>query len=197
MKRLLIAMGALAVAVPSAQAATVIETVNLDGRVNGSLDGTAGVVSVLLNAGTYSLKFVDGLYSGFSRWSSNAGCSGAGTHCRQGYENSARYVIGGVTYGIGDNDGLGTPGPHGEAYYASAAQAIAAAAGYSATFTLTEAQNVQFYLRDNVLGDNRGGVSLAISAVPEPATWAMMILGFGVVGAAMRRRKTNVSVSYA
>lgn len=28
------------------------------------------------------------------------------------------------------------------------------------------------------------------TAVPEPATWAMMILGFGLVGGAMRRRKT-------
>ncbi|MEN2786102.1 PEPxxWA-CTERM sorting domain-containing protein [Sphingomonas qilianensis] len=27
-----------------------------------------------------------------------------------------------------------------------------------------------------------------ITAVPEPATWAMMVLGFGFVGAAMRRR---------
>lgn len=29
----------------------------------------------------------------------------------------------------------------------------------------------------------------AIGAVPEPATWAMMILGFGIAGAAMRRRR--------
>ncbi|MGH6998130.1 MAG: PEPxxWA-CTERM sorting domain-containing protein, partial [Phenylobacterium sp.] len=26
------------------------------------------------------------------------------------------------------------------------------------------------------------------SAVPEPATWAMMIMGFGLVGSAVRRR---------
>jgi PEP-CTERM motif len=31
--------------------------------------------------------------------------------------------------------------------------------------------------------------------VPEPASWAMMIAGFGLVGGAMRRRK--VSVTYA
>lgn len=29
-------------------------------------------------------------------------------------------------------------------------------------------------------------------AVPEPATWAMMMLGFGVVGLSMRRRRTAV-----
>ncbi|QMW24536.1 PEP-CTERM sorting domain-containing protein [Sandaracinobacteroides saxicola] len=32
-------------------------------------------------------------------------------------------------------------------------------------------------------------------AVPEPATWAMMIAGFGLVGAATRRRRTMVAVS--
>lgn len=31
------------------------------------------------------------------------------------------------------------------------------------------------------------------AAVPEPATWAMFIGGFGLVGAGMRRRKVNVS----
>ncbi len=30
-------------------------------------------------------------------------------------------------------------------------------------------------------------------AVPEPATWGMMIIGFGLVGGAMRRRSTKVS----
>jgi hypothetical protein len=35
------------------------------------------------------------------------------------------------------------------------------------------------------------------SAVPEPATWAMMIMGFGVVGYAMRRRRTAVRFTQA
>lgn len=39
-------------------------------------------------------------------------------------------------------------------------------------------------------GDNYFAVSefQAFAAVPEPATWAMLILGMGVVGGAMRRR---------
>ncbi|SIO08964.1 PEP-CTERM protein-sorting domain-containing protein [Parasphingorhabdus marina DSM 22363] len=39
--------------------------------------------------------------------------------------------------------------------------------------------------------------NFGMGAVPEPATWAFMIFGFGAVGAAMRRRKQNVKVSYA
>lgn len=30
---------------------------------------------------------------------------------------------------------------------------------------------------------------LSVSAVPEPATWAMMLLGFGAMGVSMRRRR--------
>lgn len=42
--------------------------------------------------------------------------------------------------------------------------------------------------------DYTGGV--AVAAVPEPASWALMIVGFGMVGAAMRSRR-RVSVAYA
>ncbi|MFM9853440.1 MAG: PEPxxWA-CTERM sorting domain-containing protein [Sphingomonadaceae bacterium] len=35
-----------------------------------------------------------------------------------------------------------------------------------------------------------------VAAVPEPATWVMLLFGFGLVGAAMRRR-ARVSVSYS
>jgi len=36
------------------------------------------------------------------------------------------------------------------------------------------------------------GVSITSAPVPEPATWAMMIAGLGMVGFAMRRRATKV-----
>ena len=55
----------------------------------------------------------------------------------------------------------------------------------------------------NVTGTSGGNASyagtlaFAVSAIPEPATWAMMIGGFGIVGGAMRRRKAQVRVTYA
>jgi hypothetical protein len=41
--------------------------------------------------------------------------------------------------------------------------------------------------------------NVSFSAAPEPAAWAMMLLGFGVVGASLRirGRKPNMAVSYS
>ena len=41
---------------------------------------------------------------------------------------------------------------------------------------------------DNVTFDSLGGAPVG-GAVPEPATWAMMITGFGLAGASLRRRR--------
>ena len=44
----------------------------------------------------------------------------------------------------------------------------------------------------------KGKFTLLAPSVPEPSTWALMILGFGVVGFMMRSsRRQNVNVSYA
>lgn len=41
-----------------------------------------------------------------------------------------------------------------------------------------------------------GTITIAASAVPEPATWAMMIGGIGVAGGAMRRRRARVTMTF-
>ena len=47
-------------------------------------------------------------------------------------------------------------------------------------------------------GARRGSYTIpATPAVPEPATWAMMILGFGVAGAVLRRRRAPARVTSA
>ena len=54
-----------------------------------------------------------------------------------------------------------------------------------------------------VSGISRGGgayggqLSFIPSAVPETATWIMMLMGFGMVGAGVRYRRRNTAVSFA
>ena len=46
----------------------------------------------------------------------------------------------------------------------------------------------------NLTGGQNEGVFLdavSLAAVPEPATWALMILGFGAIGGALRRRRAT------
>lgn len=57
--------------------------------------------------------------------------------------------------------------------------------------------DVAFESQANTAITAGAAITGAISPVPEPATWAMMIGGFGMVGGAMRRRKAQVRVTYA
>jgi hypothetical protein len=55
-------------------------------------------------------------------------------------------------------------------------------------------QSDRFAFRSGVVIDNLTvtGAKMA-SAVPEPATWAMLILGFGMAGAALRQRRSGMA----
>lgn len=48
------------------------------------------------------------------------------------------------------------------------------------------------FAQGNTIIDN-----LVASAVPEPASWAMMLLGFGAAGSALRRRNVAATVRFA
>ena len=50
---------------------------------------------------------------------------------------------------------------------------------------------------DSNNGDNFGAITFDITAVPEPATWGMMILGMGLIGAFVRRRRAGGAVPAA
>jgi|tagenome__1003787_1003787.scaffolds.fasta_scaffold20944883_4 hypothetical protein len=55
----------------------------------------------------------------------------------------------------------------------------------------------------NVLGNNTGtgslGGTITITdhGVPEPATWAMMLVGFGAIGWQLRRRRSSLALAQA
>lgn len=62
------------------------------------------------------------------------------------------------------------------------------------SFTITGAGST---LGASTVFDNIRFGSAVSAAVPEPATWAMMIGGFGMVGGAMRYRRRKTTVSFA
>ena len=71
-------------------------------------------------------------------------------------------------------------------------------APYSFTFLATGSSSSLSFAADGSAGCCYGpaldNVSLA-AAVPEPATWAMMLLGFGAIGLGMRRRRSLLSLA--
>jgi hypothetical protein len=75
--------------------------------------------------------------------------------------------------------------PNGAAEFGSLLnQAIAAGATNTITVNGTTGGNGSF----------RGTLSFGnVAAVPEPGTWAMMLLGFGAIGFSMRRRRSQAS----
>ena len=82
----------------------------------------------------------------------------------------------------------------------AAAAAQPAAVNYVGHFTLAQTATIDFVTEDWLPSDNLGGVSLdvqldgrAAPGVPEPASWALMISGFAIVGSALRRRRKVVA----
>lgn len=61
----------------------------------------------------------------------------------------------------------------------------------SAALPATDAGSVSFDPVISASASGLGGMPMDAVGVPEPATWAMMLIGFGAVGGALRsRRKT-------
>jgi hypothetical protein len=54
-----------------------------------------------------------------------------------------------------------------------------------------------YYFTTTTDGDSVSVTPVIASGVPEPATWAMMIVGSGFVGGAMRRKRQKVPTTVA
>jgi hypothetical protein len=52
---------------------------------------------------------------------------------------------------------------------------------------------VKYTINSDGIGGFNGGIAMSVAAVPEPATWAMMILGFAGIGFMAYRRKNGAA----
>ena len=107
----------------------------------------------------------------------------------------------GGTYLISDlgpttlGGGVGNPRPSGT--YAPV-DPLAAFIGTSGAGDWTLTIRDQVFLDQGSLGSWTLNLTTARTAVPEPATWSLMMMGFGAVGFAMRRRsKVRTAVGFA
>ena len=64
--------------------------------------------------------------------------------------------------------------------------------GNSTTFYRLNAANLDI-ITLNLNASSTATLFAAAAAVPEAGTWAMMVAGFGLAGAAMRRRRTRIT----
>lgn len=71
----------------------------------------------------------------------------------------------------------------------------------SINVAMAGSHTLAFVTSNNFPGQNNGanpaGFRFQVAAVPEPATWAMMLMGFAMVGAASRYRRRGAKVTFA
>lgn len=125
-------------------------------------------------------------------------------------------IFGAAAAGVVDNNG-----PHSGSnnYFDGAVQAYDAIT-QSISTVAGQSYDLNFWLRDNsnattfsalstngnVTGTGGNGINLVVYAgqgtptpggIPEPATWGLMLIGFGGLGAVLRRQRTKASPAVA
>ncbi|RYE57534.1 MAG: PEP-CTERM sorting domain-containing protein, partial [Hyphomicrobiales bacterium] len=147
----------------------------------GNIGGYAGTGSVDFGGSTVAN------FANVNRFLTSSGSS-AGFQYGSYYTFDLGTIVAGTVITITHDDGA--------AFFQGASQignTVTGPTGQSTTtFTVgTTGNTILRYSRQN--GTPSILVVDAVSPVPEPATWAMMMLGFGAMGAVIRRRKTTTS----
>lgn len=151
--------------------------------INAVTTTAASPITVPLGAGTYVATPIDGTYEAWNAWGVTD-CVTPDTTC-----------AGWLNFFYVSSPEFGTISVGGSLRYPTPAQALADAV--PATFTLTSAASVNFFIDDNPHWDNFGGISLQVQAqeVAEPS--APLALGAGLAlfafAAASRRGRRRAS----
>jgi hypothetical protein len=175
------------------------ELINIDSQ------STDGVV-LNLAAGRYDFNFIGtadgGQYDAWTAWPLDCVL---GPSCQRGYINELR--IEGLApsqapAGAIVDQGLTLIGDHFNPIWPTMAEALQSAMAHHAfTLVLQNAAELRFLVgegpncpRETTTAcwtDNRGGLSLKVAAVPEPQTYAMLLLGLPLALAMARRRRPS------
>ena len=137
--------------------------------------GKYGAVLGLPTAGSYSLSF-----TGAKIFSFVIGSLDSYNRLTLSLSDGSTVILNGAQIALGAtaNGDQDLPSSNGRVFYYSDGPLI-----NGATFSSTN-NSFEF---DNLMTGN----------VPEPSTWAMMVLGFGIVGRALRRRRKMAIASFA
>jgi hypothetical protein len=197
------ALGATLVCAPLAASAAVVNVSgSVTGCTNSSLCGGAHLgpgayvgdlinpVQMVFGPGAYTVTNANGMMGAnpfFTAWNFNLGSETNWIWAFMIIDDATKTVV---------LDSL--PDPNAFVGSQAAVSSAAYALNYSGAFTLDSTRTLDFITEDYYPYDNAGGVALNIQlqggettsgGVPEPATWAMMILGFSAVGLTARRRR--------
>ncbi len=189
------AVATLAIANPANAAAIIV-----DAAGNSSTGGSGANSGLVLIAGqtfTITSSLTDLWSAGaLPRWSNANGLIGPLFATGTDESGAAAGTLIGSNFGLWNQNGISAPygslvGEIGGVYQFLGANFNGAA---------WASGNLNLYYWDSNFGDNTQSitfdVALAQAAVPEPASWALMIVGFGLMGAALRRGKPKVAVSF-
>lgn len=198
MRRIGLFLGALALAVPSAaSAATVTFEDQAAFRCDSAGTGSSGGMS-------YSYGFAACYYSPTNP--ADFPSSLTSTVMASGYSDTNFALTGGGVFSLSTLDLAFGPFNHGGSRSDTTLVTGTLAGGGALTTTLTVGPQFQTYTLNwaNLTSINFGELQnnseyLAFdninystaAAVPEPGTWALMILGFGAIGGAARRRRAK------
>ena len=209
---LLALAGAMLVSQP-AVAAVATFTFSVDGSTNTVLGSAPyGTVTVTENAG--KLDFVQTLTGGFRIHDGNANHNAFAFSIN----SNPAVIISNLTAGfvaVSPDAGTSVTAPPFGTFLTAIDCAAACGSGFSGgfagplTFTVqaagglslaslgfnTVSGNNIYFASDLIISNGNTGNVGALrnpGAVPEPATWAMMLVGFGAMGVSMRRRRSLV-----
>jgi len=190
MKRLyLVTLAAGAVLAAGAAHAT---TFIVDAMGNSSTDGS-GLATISLTSGQAFQISADpnDLWSAgpLPRWSNADGLTGNRLATGTDESGEAAGVLIGQDFGTWTQNGLTAP----FGTLVGEINGVFHVLGTSFNGAAWDTGTLNLFYWDSNNFDNSGSISADVAAatgvVPEPASWAMMILGFGMAGATFRRRR--------